>query len=362
MRCPTLTELPPPPPGRTGWPWTEESPQLPDTMPDGNRWPRISIVTPSFNQGQFIEETIRSVLLQGYPDLEYIIIDGASTDNSVDIIKKYERWLTYWVSEKDNGQADAINKGWKRATGDILAWINSDDIYMKDALGSVALVSAAYSHRAFLYGDCYQTDENSEVLNIWEGRHCEYQEFLKCWINNHPTRGRYFLPQPSTFVTRSILNDVGMLDAGLYYPMDYDLWLRIAKRGYKFHHLPKVLATYRFHRASKGGTAKDWMTETITVSKRYWGGKTSRQFWHLSLSLVLFRLESRGRDLFNNAIAYSLAGRRGVSLNELLKLAVYYPPKVFSLSYLALFARNILGEKIYDRAKLSLQRIVSTAR
>src|SRR4030042_6265175 len=126
MRCPTLKELPSPPQGKTGWPWTEESPQLHNTMPDGSPWPKISIVTPSFNQGQFIEETIRSVLLQGYSDLEYIIIDGGSKDDSIELIRKYEKWLTYWVSEPDHGQSHAINKGFRKASGEIVAWLNSD--------------------------------------------------------------------------------------------------------------------------------------------------------------------------------------------------------------------------------------------
>ena len=138
MRCPTLAELPTSPPGKLGWPWTVETPQLPDTMPDGQLWPLISIVTPSCNQGQFIEETIRSVLLQGYTNLEYIIIDGASTDNSVEVIKKYEPWLTYWVSEKDRGQAHAINKGKSLSSGDIFQWINSDDYLEPRCLLAVA--------------------------------------------------------------------------------------------------------------------------------------------------------------------------------------------------------------------------------
>src|SRR5437588_6081454 len=139
MRCPTLAKLPSPLTDKTGWPWTIETPPLPVVRPDGSCWPRISIVTPSYNQGQFIEETIRSVLLQGYPDLEYIIIDGGSQDESVEIIKKYEPWLTYWVSEQDRGQSHAINKGFDRSTGLILGWLNSDDVLLPNALATVAV-------------------------------------------------------------------------------------------------------------------------------------------------------------------------------------------------------------------------------
>jgi cellulose synthase/poly-beta-1,6-N-acetylglucosamine synthase-like glycosyltransferase len=129
MRCPTLNELTSPPADKTGWPWTEESPLLPDKMEGDCDWPKISIVTPSYNQGRFIEETIRSVLLQGYPNLEYIIIDGGSTDNSVEIINKYEPWLTYWVSEPDRGQSHGINKGFEKATCEVFGWLNSDDYF-----------------------------------------------------------------------------------------------------------------------------------------------------------------------------------------------------------------------------------------
>jgi glycosyltransferase involved in cell wall biosynthesis len=138
MRCPKLAELPPPPAGKTGWPWTVETPQLVDAMPDGGPWPRISVVTPSYNQGEFIEETIRSVLLQGYPDLEYIVMDGGSSDETLSILKKYDPWFAHLQSNKDRGQAHAINKGFALATGTIGAYLNSDDFYLYDVLGYVA--------------------------------------------------------------------------------------------------------------------------------------------------------------------------------------------------------------------------------
>src|SRR5258705_13923946 len=135
MRSPTLRDLPPPPPGKTGWPWTEETQPAADVLPNKSFQrisprisrisPRVSIVTPSFNQGRFLEETIRSVLLQGYPDLEYIVIDVGSTDQRIEIIQKCEKWLANWLSEKDAGQADPINKGVSHATGKCRAALNA---------------------------------------------------------------------------------------------------------------------------------------------------------------------------------------------------------------------------------------------
>src|SRR6266850_3696830 len=203
MHCPRLNELPPPPTGKTGWPWTEESEQLPEMMPDGRPWPRVSIVTPSYNQGRFVEETIRSVLLQGFPDLEYRVTDGGSTDESVDLIKKYERWLSYWVSEKDRGQSDAINKGWKMSTGKLIAYLNSDDTYYPNTIRDAVLAWYRFGCPAVVYADAAATDEVGGFL---------------CLAKSHPFDLDHLrsvgnlIRQPSAFLSRSETQAVNWID------------------------------------------------------------------------------------------------------------------------------------------------------
>jgi len=268
MRCPTLNELPPPPPGKTGWPWTEESPQLPDTMPDGHLWPRISIVTPSYNQGRFIEETIRSVLLQGYPNLEYIIIDGGSTDGSVEVIRKHEPWLTYWVSEPDRGQADALNKGFAHAHGDIVAWLNSDDTYEPCTLQRVGQEFGEDQTKAVIYGDCNYVDENGNITYFLRHPYVTFDSLIRYWNPSWP-------PQPSVFFRREVLEKVGPLNCDLHFAIDYDLWLRIAQ-DHEFRHIEHTLANHRLHGESK--TSLGWEVfapECAAASKQYWGPKTS---------------------------------------------------------------------------------------
>ena len=197
MRCPDLNELPSPPPGKIGWPWLEGGPRFPNCMPDGAQWPKLSIVTPSLNQGEFVEETLRSVLLQGYPDLEYIVIDGGSTDDSVGIISKYESWLTYWVSESDKGQTDAIGKGFDKATGVRLGWINSDDMLMPGALYAVALLHQCFP-QALIAGSVSNFNaDRGRVISFINGilrcmRCCGYGNALCAGTN----RGFFFLIQP----------------------------------------------------------------------------------------------------------------------------------------------------------------------
>lgn len=239
MKTVSLTELPPPSLAKAGWPWTEESPQF---MPDGSFWPRISIVTPSYNQGQFIEETIRSVLLQGYPNLEYIIIDGGSTDNSVEIIKKYEPWLAYWVSEKDRGQGHAINKGIRKATGDILFWLNSDDLCLPSVFRLVAQTFHANSNVQLITGQAHLINEQGHVIG-------KLRSYFTSW-NELVTNPGNSVRQISTFFSRSLFDDLGLVNESLYIAMDTELLVRFTQ----FHPpliLEDFLTAYRTHKNAK---------------------------------------------------------------------------------------------------------------
>jgi len=263
MRCPRLRALPPPPQGKTGWPWTEESNQLPDIMPNGSSWLKVTIVTPSLNQGKFIEETLRSVLLQGYPNLDYIVIDGGSTDDSIEIIRKYEPWLTYWVSEPDRGQADAINKGFDKCTGDIMAWLNSDDTYRPNALACAVSYFVENPECDILYGEAWHTNEDGHRL-----RPCRYvtDPIARSYLLNVDP-----IVQPATFWRRGLWFKIGKLDANLVWGFDWDFYIR-AHMHTKLHYIPEFLANYRLHGIMKSNTGKAKRhAELATITQRYGG-------------------------------------------------------------------------------------------
>ena len=238
-----LQQLPPPPQDIIGWPWTEANLENPIALPDGTPWPRISIVTPSFNQAAYLEETIRSVLLQGYPNLEYIVMDGGSTDGSIDIIKKYAPWLANWVSEPDKGQSDAINKGWARANGHLLAWLNSDDYYTPGALFQAAQAfNDAGPQAGLAYGMAHWLEEPNKQITRQVGRPFDLEEIL--------TQARSAVAQPSAFARATVVQKIGGPVQDLHYSMDWDLWNRIAMCS-QVVFVPRVWSCMRFWPGAK---------------------------------------------------------------------------------------------------------------
>jgi len=251
-----IAQLPSPPKGKKGWPWTQESKPLPATMPDGSAWPKISIVTPSYNQGCYIEETIRSVLLQNYPNLEYVIIDGGSTDETVEIIKKYEPWLTYWVSEPDRGQSHAINKGFERCTGDIYNWLCSDDFLLEGSLVHVSKL-LGNANPSWLIG-------NAEMLREPSKRRRKFRKIVNFGVHNFIQWGEFAVHQPAIFWNKALHQAKFEVDEKLHYCMDIDLW-------FKFYETtkPKISQEYyactRHHESAKtvnfGSTYENYLYE-----------------------------------------------------------------------------------------------------
>jgi glycosyltransferase involved in cell wall biosynthesis len=223
------------------------------------RLPRISVVTPSFNQAAFLERTIRSVLDQEYPNLEYMVMDGGSTDASTDIIARYADSIDYWISEPDGGQSAAINAGWQRATGDILCWLNSDDYYLPGALRFVGEYFNDHPDCWVVYGSWEAVDELGQHLHFAGSPFSRRTLILS----------RNTIPQPSAFISRQAIETVGMLNEGLRYTMDLDLFLRIADhRSPQF--VGKPLAAATAHPAAKTFGERDAMAqERFEVRKRY---------------------------------------------------------------------------------------------
>jgi glycosyltransferase involved in cell wall biosynthesis len=203
--------------------------------------PLVSIVTPSYNQGQFLEKTILSVLDQDYPDLEYYVIDGGSTDRSVEIIKKYQDRLAGWVSETDQGQTDAINKGFSLCRGEIMAWLNSDDIYYPGAVRSAVDKLLADPSAGMVYGDTNLIDKDDNVVGKFNAQQTNYRRLMQ---------GGVYIPQPAAFWRRGLWDQVGPLDPSFYFAMDYDLWVKFSKVS-RIIYTPRLWAGFRIHGAGK---------------------------------------------------------------------------------------------------------------
>jgi len=273
MSAPLLSELPAPLPGKYGWPWDVPAwvPQQPTTLPGGVPWPRITIVTPSFNQAIYLEETIRSVLLQGYPNLEYIVIDGGSSDGSAAIIEKYAPWLAHWESERDRGQSHAINKGFARATGEWLGWLNSDDWYNPGALHAL-IARADAANAAFVGGGCVYYMENVPYPPRRMQPHPDA-------FAPQAVRYAQLFDQPACLWKRDLAAEVGPLDESLHFAFDWDFFIKLLTLAHTAADgtasgavvTDATIAFYRFHQAHKttgtGGVKRKW--ELITVYERH---------------------------------------------------------------------------------------------
>jgi len=243
--------------------------------------PLVSIITPSYNQAEFIEETILSVIHQEYPNKEYLVVDGGSTDGSIEIIQKYDRQLTWSVSEPDQGQADAINKGFQQSRGEIVAWLNSDDYYLPRAIENAVYFFKQHPQAVLIYGDVITIDAQGGFI-----RHLHYRqmELLDLMCFN-------IIGQPAVFIRRDSLNKSGLLDLTYKFLLDHHLWLRLATLGPIFH-VNKTLATARFHSESKNvAQAGEFGKEAFRIVEWMRADPAFKDLFHANQSRIVSAAE-----------------------------------------------------------------------
>ena len=246
IRCPLLSELPPAPPGKTGWPWTQESPRLPKEGPNDLRWPKISIVTPSYNQGEYLEEMIRSVLLQGYPNIEFIVVDGGSTDGLLGLIRKYEKYISCWVSEKDRGQSHAINKGLAVCTGEIFNWLNSDDVLCPGAFEAIG--RAWINNPGHIIAGVVEDFMADGTRRTFVPKGIVRENFIACYCEGRKVD--FVWHQPGIYVPLEAIRSVGGVREEAHFTMDRFLMIDLLMNC-KVTYIPEVLAKFRRHNQSK---------------------------------------------------------------------------------------------------------------
>lgn len=307
-------------------------------MPD---LPPVSIITPSFNQAAYLEQTLCSVLAQDYPNLEYLVVDGASSDGSVEIIRKYEKCLRWWVSEPDCGQADAINKGFMRAQGEIVAWLNSDDLYLPGAVSKAVKALQDHPDWGLVFGDMAAVDENNRLINLQRFSDWELEDLMAYRI----------IGQPAVFMRRSILQQAGLLDTRFHFMLDHHLWLRIAALA-PVGHFPDFLAAARFHAEAKNiAKAADFGRDAWEVYR-----------WMENEPLLADSFTRRRREILAgvywiNARYFSEGGMPQEALKNFLHSLRIYPPATLRdwRRFLFTLAQLVGGERFkqvyYERRR-----------
>ena len=293
----------------------------------------VSIITPSYNQAAYLEQTITSVLGQDHADMEYIVIDGGSTDGSVEIIKKYSDRLAYWVSEKDWGQAEAINKGFAKATGKIIAWLNSDDFYLEGTVKAAVQIFEQNPDVVLVYGNMLSVDEHGKPFNALNYKQLTLEDLLCFQI----------IGQPAVFMRRSALQKAGGLDLAFHFMLDHHLWIRIAQLG-RILHVPQTWSAARYHPEAKNfAKAAEFGRDAFRILA--WAEKDA------SLAPTLKSVSRRARASANRVDARYLldGGQLGLSLQAWTRALLIHPPT-------ALARLNILGSILLRLAKLDTLR------
>jgi len=298
--------------------------------------PLVSIVTPSYNQAAYLEATIQSVLAQDYPQIEYIVIDGGSADGSVEIIRRYKDRLSYWVSEPDAGQAQAINKGLSRATGSILAWLNSDDTYTPGAVRRAVAALAAHPEHDLAYANCDYVDTKGRLLQrvaAWD------------FVPRRVLSGIPLVIQPASFFRRRALERAGLLDESLQYLMDHDYFVRMVLLGLTFLKVEDVWAHFRWHAASK--TSQQWVGFNLELQQII-----ERTFTPPTAGLpAAWRREARANAWQSLGEAYSVSGQPAQARSALVQALRAAPIRPKSVMALALMLDLRLGTHLAARLR-----------
>jgi len=302
-------------------------------------FPFISIVTPSLNQGEYIEENIKSVLNQEYPNFEHIIIDGGSTDGTIDILKKYKHLI--WISERDRGQSAAINKGFRRAKGEIIGWLNSDDCYEPNTFCTIVQELNRAEHKYVVFGDSYVIDEKGNRIGYLKGKLPHPKDWFKYWQKD------YRIPSASVFFYKDIFRNVGYLDENIHYVMDDDYSLRINEH-YEFHYIKKPLASTRIHDRAKTTLRGD-------MFEREWFGILKKNWPNLSLinrySYLFMALSFKSSVMRESAYLKM----EELSLKEfrkkILLSIIISPQNLLKRKFVSAIFRAILGHQYTSRIK-----------
>ena len=256
-----------------------------------DRFPRVSVIVPSLNQGLYLRQCVDSILSQGYQNLEVLIIDGGSSDKSVSIIREYEKKISYWVSEPDNGQSDAINKGFKKSSGDLVAWLNADDYYLPGVFNHVVEAYCVDQNAPFYFGDGLRVDDNGKTIS-------NFSPTKRLTFNRQAlVMGLNYILQPSTFINRMSLEKVGYLDVGLHYGMDSDLWMRLSTIGTP-HAISATLSATREYATTKTASGSfERIEELRKIAEKHSGSKMTPGVLCYFLD-TLYRFAQQHEDIF----------------------------------------------------------------